>query len=63
MILYNIYHNVTYEKRHIKDYYGNEYDIWVFYRDKGGIFGKTQLCVCDTEEQFNLALEHFNLKK
>lgn len=42
--------DIKWEKRHIKDIRGNEFDIWIFYKKER--MHKKQLCVCETEEQF-----------
>lgn len=42
--------NISWEKKHIEDVNGNEYDIWIFYEHSK--LGKKQILVCHTEEEF-----------
>lgn len=52
---------VKWEKRHISNIRGNEYDIWVFYREETPFY-KKQLTVCHSEEEFEHYKKIYGLK-
>lgn len=54
------YKDVLWEKRHIKNYKGEEFDIWVFYVYSDGL--KRQICTCHTEDEFNAMKKNFCLE-
>lgn len=54
------YRKILWEKRHIINYKGEEFDIWVFYTYENNF--KRQICVCETEDQFNAMKKNYNLK-
>ena len=51
---------IKWEKRHISNIRGNEYVIWVIYREMP--FYKKQLVVCHSEEEFEHYKKIYRLK-